>query len=120
MCVQSVQQDSHIKLVDIHGGLIGDLLSFFIAGYFVDEVNLLQFVEGTLGQLDGNLAFLGNGLGIMGRLIPGEAFRDEGHHEDGHKFAVAVADVACVLVETEVADILAGIRQLGAKEADGP
>ena len=40
--------------------------------------------------------------------------------EDGDKVAVATADVARILVEAEVPDILSGVGQFGTEQADSP
>ena len=86
----------------------------------MQEVDFLQFIKGFVCQPDGNLALFGYLLGCIGLGVLFKTLGYEGHYQDGDKVAVATADVARILVEAEVPDILSGVGQFGTEQADSP
>ena len=64
-------------------------------------------------QPDGNLALFGYLFGCIGLGVLFKALGYERHYQDGDKIAVAPADIARILVEAEVPDILSGVGQFG-------
>ena len=86
----------------------------------MQKVDFLQFIKSLVGQAYGYLALLGYVFGSIGRFVFFKTFGYERHDEDGDEVAVTAADVACILIETEVPDVLSGIRQFRSEKADGP
>ena len=86
----------------------------------MQEVDFLQFIKGFVCQPDGNLALFGYLFGCIGLGVLFKALGYERHYQDGDKIAVAPADIARILVEAEVPDILSGVGQFGTEQADGP
>ena len=118
--VKAVKEESHVQLVDIHRRLVGERFALLVGGHLVHQLHFLKLLEETAGQSDGNLTFLRDFFGRVGLFATGKALGHERHHQHGHEVVVAAADVARILIEAEVADVLPRIGQLGAEEADGP
>lgn len=120
VAVQTVEQQAHTELAHVYRGLVGYLLALFVSRYLMYQVNLLQLEECVVDQPEGDLVLSAQLRGGVGGLVEAEALDDARGDEDGDEVTVAAADVARVLVETEVADVLAGVGELRSEEADGP
>ena len=100
--------------------MVSDVLTFGVDYHFVYQSDFLKFVERLVGKPYGDLALFRNGFCRIGSFSFFKPFGDVGHDEHGYKVAVTPADAARVLIETEIADVLSGIRQLGTEQTDGP
>ena len=109
MRVQTVEEGRGVQAVDVYGRLVGKGFTFFIRTNLMNQPYFFQFVQDASGQPDGDFSLFGQLFGGVGRSTGGESFGDERHDEYGHKVVVTSADVACVGIEAEVADVLSGI-----------
>ena len=121
MLVDATEDKPDRDVTDGEGGLITHR-----AGAVALEADGGQNLQlGELGERLGgeagrNVTEVGELVGRVGLFATLETFGHNRADEQGEEVAVATADVPHVGLEAEEADVLRGVNQLGAEEADHP
>ena len=86
----------------------------------VDEPQVHQLVDDLPRHADGDVVPVRQAEHGVGPLSPCEAFADEGEDEHAEEVVVATADVARLVGEVIVLEVLVAVAQFGTEEADAP